>query len=157
MSVRKCPYCGKKMSYLSALMEKSRGEHNCNACHRNSTIYYTKGFKVSIIVTIIAAVAILIVCLLPALRGKILDLLLAFVPFLVFYLCTPIFFKLVPLRPRVNNTEKDKKKRKKGNDYSTPIPQPASGSTRIINVVDESTSKQNVDDGKTRIMPQIKD
>lgn len=162
MNYRRCPYCGKNVSYFSALLEKSRGEHTCSKCHRNSTIYYSRGFKVSILATIIAALIILIVCLLPKFNGKIYDLLWVFLPFMIFYLCTPVFYKLVPLRPRPNNFSADKKRKTKKETYENipPVVQPSSGSTRIIDINKIDAQNQIFENdnknGETKVLPQIK-
>lgn len=102
MKKTKCPYCGKKLGYFSAFAEKKRGEHTCNNCGRHSNIFFSKAYKFLIIFTIILAVLLVAVSISPSYIGNLWCALLVVVPFLLLYLVTPFFLKLVPLKN--NNT-----------------------------------------------------
>lgn len=102
MKKTKCPYCGKKLGYFSAFSEKKRGEHTCNKCGRHSNIFFSKAYKFLIIFTIILAVLLVAVSISPSYIGNLWCALLVVVPFLLLYLVTPFFLKLVPLKN--NNT-----------------------------------------------------
>lgn len=102
MKKTKCPYCGKKLGYFSAFSEKKRGEHTCNNCGRHSNIFFSKAYKFLIIFTILVAVLLVAISISPSYIGNLWCMLLVAVPFLLLYLVTPFFLKLVPLKN--NNT-----------------------------------------------------
>ena len=39
----KCPYCGRKITYGTRLLEKGEGEHYCKHCKKPSNIVLDKG------------------------------------------------------------------------------------------------------------------
>lgn len=102
MKKTKCPYCGKKLGYFSAFAEKKRGEHTCNNCGRHSNIFFSKAYKFLIIFTIILAVLLVVVSISPSYIGNLWCMLLVAIPFLLLYLVTPFFLKLVPLKNNNN-------------------------------------------------------
>lgn len=102
MKKTKCPYCGKKLGYFSAFAEKKRGEHTCKSCGRHSNIFFSKAYKFLILFTIILAVFLVVISISPSYIGNLWCMLLVAVPFLLLYLVTPFFLKLVPLKN--NNT-----------------------------------------------------
>lgn len=129
MNNLKCPYCGKKISYLSSIKERADGEHYCKRCKRNSTIYFVRYIKVFIIVICLIALSMLSLFLFTPLRGNFLCVILMFIPFIVFisaYLC---LFGL-----SLSNTKKGQKEE---NDYTLKLetPKSESGTTRIIQPV----------------------
>lgn len=54
----KCPYCGRKITYGTRLMEKGEGEHICKYCKKPSNIIHDK--KIWMLFTITAIVSLLI-------------------------------------------------------------------------------------------------
>lgn len=102
MKKTKCPYCGKKLGYFSAFSEKKRGEHTCRNCGRHSNIFFSKAYKFLIVFTILIAGLLVAISISPSYIGNLWCALLVFVPFLLLYLVTPFFLKLVPLKN--NNT-----------------------------------------------------
>ena len=102
MKKTKCPYCGKKLGYFSAFSEKKRGEHTCNNCGRHSNIFFSKAYKFLIIFTILVAVLLVVISISPSYIGNLWCMILVAVPFLLLYLVTPFFLKLVPLKNNNN-------------------------------------------------------
>lgn len=102
MKKTKCPYCGKKLGYFSAFSEKKRGEHTCRNCGRHSNIFFSKAYKFLIVFTILIAGLLVAISISPSYIGNLWCALLVVVPFLLLYLVTPFFLKLVPLKN--NNT-----------------------------------------------------
>lgn len=88
---------------MKAFLERDNGEYLCGECGKTSTIYFIKKMNVVIpIVTLVAVVIFILYYLLgdPAsLWGTVLEAL----PFVLFFLSTPFFFRLVPM-----NTESKK-------------------------------------------------
>lgn len=102
MKKTKCPYCGKKLGYFSAFSEKKRGEHTCRNCGRHSNIFFSKAYKFLIVFTILISGLLVAISISPSYIGNLWCALLVVVPFLLLYLVTPFFLKLVPLKN--NNT-----------------------------------------------------
>lgn len=155
-----CPYCGKKVSYISAFLEKSEGEHTCKKCGRNSTIYFRKAIRGAILATIIIAASILIIWLFIGKKDQLWGMLWVFIPFIIFYLCTPLFFRLVPLKMRTAG-QVDKKTIKR-RVYTPAIPTAASGSTKVIPRVSNIggdyvfLDEEKMEDTSTKIIPTVK-
>lgn len=149
----KCPYCGKKISYLSAIRERANGEHSCDKCKRNSTIYFVKNIKVFIIVICLIAAAMLSIFIFTPLRGNFFCIFLMFIPFLLFYFCIPLFIRFVPIKIKA-------KPPKKSDDDGLVMSEPksASGTTRVMKPV----GNERVVDPKgspeyTRMIPKIRE
>src|SRR5574344_1008438 len=100
MKKARCPYCGKTVSYFGVFAEKSKGEHTCKKCGRNSTIYFVSAYKLAITVTIVIALILMCVILFSSFVDKIWGALLIFIPFVALYLATPSFCRLVPIKRR---------------------------------------------------------
>jgi|GEM_PF-1932553 len=111
MKKTRCPYCGKKINYFQAFIERKRGEHTCSHCGRNSTIFFSKSFKIMIGIAILLAIVLVIISVNPYFIGGLWGMLWVALPFLLLYLLTPFFFKLVPLKKKstidVENIESD--------------------------------------------------
>lgn len=135
MKKTKCPYCGKKLGYFSAFTERKRGEHTCSNCGRHSNIFFSKAYKFLIIFTILIAVLLVIISISPYCIGNLWFMILVAIPFLILYLITPFFLKLVPLK---NNNKFDFEK------FDTL----ADDTTTVIDKFDDALSQ-------TKIMSQI--
>lgn len=151
MNNLKCPYCGKKISYLSAIRERANGEHSCDRCKRNATIYFVRNIKIFIVVICLIALAMLSIFLFTPLKGKFYCVLLMFIPFLIFYFCIPLFIRFVPIKHKV-------KTKKNENDIELSEPVSASGTTRIINQVNpDRTVDPKGSPDYTRMIPKIRE
>lgn len=152
MNNLKCPYCGKKISYLSSIKERADGEHYCKRCKRNSTIYFVRNIKIFIIVICLIALAMLSLFVFTPLRGNFLCIFLMFIPFIIFYLCIPLFIRFVPI--------KHKKKVKKEDDSKLKLetPDSESGTTRIIQPISPTmVADPKGDPEYTRMIPKIRE
>ena len=96
----RCPYCGKKLGYFQAFIEKKRGEHTCSHCGRNSTIFFSRTYKVLIVLAILLAVALVIISINPYFIFGLWGMLWVAVPFIILYIITPFFLKLVPIKKK---------------------------------------------------------
>lgn len=96
----RCPYCGKKLGYFQAFIEKKRGEHTCSHCGRNSTIFFSTTYKVLIVLAILLAVALVIISINPYFIFGLWGMLWVAVPFVILYIITPFFLKLVPIKKK---------------------------------------------------------
>lgn len=96
MNQCKCPYCGKRISYFTALSIRRRGEYYCKKCKKESNIHINKTIWVLFIAVLVIALIIMGYYLFMTNRENILFVLLVAVPFLIFYLFTPLFVRLRP-------------------------------------------------------------
>lgn len=99
MKLTKCPYCGRRIPYFSAIIHKDEGEYTCKRCKRESKIAIIKPrLYFLFIVAVILAVLMLIVFMGFTDRTNILWIFLVALPFAVFYLLSPMLIKLIPLK-----------------------------------------------------------
>lgn len=114
--VRKCPYCDSEISYLNALSEISGGEHTCSVCNKNSNIIHDK--KIYIPAAILLAIAVIGAVITLLLGGKshlLLAAVFIIIPSLVFFIITPFYYELYPIKseaitPVVRHKVKSKKR-----------------------------------------------
>ena len=92
----KCPYCGKSISYISAFMMRRKGEYFCKRCKKESNVHIKKTILIFFFFTLAAAVLVLLYYLLLTDKENLWFMLAAAVPFLIFYLFTPLFIRLKP-------------------------------------------------------------
>ena len=92
----KCPYCGKRISYFTALSIRRRGEYYCKKCKKESNIHINKTIWVLFIAVLVAALIIMGYFLFMTNRENFWFVLLVAVPFLLFYLFLPLFVRLRP-------------------------------------------------------------
>lgn len=100
MKRTRCPYCGKKLNYFQAFIERKRGEHICRGCGRNSTIYFPTGYKAVVGVVVILAVILVVIFTSDYFKQNLWCMLYVAIPFFVLYLITPFFLKLVPIKKK---------------------------------------------------------
>ena len=96
MNSCRCPYCGKKISYFTALSIRRRGEYYCKKCKKESNVHIKKTIWVLFFATLVFALIILGYYLLITDRENPLFIFLVAVPFLLFYLFSPLFVRLRP-------------------------------------------------------------
>lgn len=137
----KCPYCGKEVSYFSVFFEKNKGEHKCSKCKRNSTIFFVKAFNFTIGIAIVAAIVIT-VCVLIFNIDSLWNILYVAIPFIILYLITPFFYRLVPIKGRYKTPYVDKNTYKK-NNYKI---NESYDKTRIIPKVDANIGDEEFTD-----------
>lgn len=152
MNNLKCPYCEKKISYLSAIGERANGEHFCDKCKKNSTIYFVKSIKVFIVVICFIALVLLSAFVFTPLRGNFFCIFIMFIPFIAFYFCIPLFIRFVPIRYR-KKIKKPENEPPVGNFVEN-----ASGTTKVLNSseITNKFSKINASPDYTKIIDEVK-
>lgn len=98
MKNRKCPYCGKRISYFTVFNEKQQGEHICQRCGKESKIMIKKNIFVFFLIAIIFAAVIATVWIGLGFINNPIGVLLVAIPLFIFYLCTPRFVRIYPLK-----------------------------------------------------------
>lgn len=95
-----CPYCGKKVDFLTAWVEKTEGEFKCRYCGKASDIKFSDSvIKVSIICEIIAF-AIVLLCMFLSNEFTLYGAFLVLLPFIYFYIRAPYMMELEIIRKR---------------------------------------------------------
>ena len=92
----RCPYCGKRVSYFTALSIRRRGEYYCKRCKKESNVHINKTIWVLFFAVLVLALIIMGYFLIMTDRENIWFVLLVAVPFILFYLFSPLFVRLRP-------------------------------------------------------------
>ncbi len=96
MNSCRCPYCGKRISYFTALSIRRRGEYYCKKCKKESNVHIKKTIWVLFFAALVFALIILGYYLLITDRENPWFVFFVAVPFLLFYLFSPLFVRLRP-------------------------------------------------------------
>ena len=96
MNKCKCPYCGKRISYFTALSIRRRGEYYCKKCKNESTVHINKTIWVMYFAALVIALIIMGYYMLLTDRENLWFVLLVAFPFILFYLFSPLFVRLRP-------------------------------------------------------------
>ena len=98
MKLAKCPYCGRRLSYSSAFMYKSKGEYKCTRCKKESNIFINKKMWLAFTLTMMVAIVAMILIIMYLANKSPFMFLLVMIPFMIFYLFVPFFVNLRPLK-----------------------------------------------------------
>lgn len=96
MNSCRCPYCGKRISYFTALSIRRRGEYYCKRCKKESNVHIKKTIWVMFFAALVFALLIMGYYILLTDRENPWFILFVAVPFLLFYLFSPLFVRLRP-------------------------------------------------------------
>ena len=96
MSPTRCPYCGKKISYLRAFLIRRRGEYFCKKCKKESNIHLKKTIWIFFFFVLLMALAIMGYYTFFTHRENLWFLLFVALPIFIFYLFSPLFVRLRP-------------------------------------------------------------
>lgn len=96
VKLSRCPYCGRKISYIGSMFLKSKGEFNCDRCKCVSNVVINRALYG--IASGVCVLAFLIVVLYTQFgdHGSLLGILWVLLPFLAFYILIPFFVTLEP-------------------------------------------------------------
>ena len=92
----KCPYCGKSINYVSTLIMRRKGEYFCKRCKKESNVYIKKTILILFLFTVAFSVMALLYYLFLTDRENLWFMLIVALPYVIFYLCTPLFIRLKP-------------------------------------------------------------
>ena len=144
MKLTRCPYCGKKISYLSAFSIRRRGEYFCNKCKKESNIHIRKTIFIPFVLMLILSLLILGFFLFFTSRENLWFMLLVAAPFFFFYILTPFFVRLKPKKKHMDalyDTEMIE---------ASTIPDPTAGTEKTVPhfvddiVLEDDTFKPNI-------------
>lgn len=114
MENRKCPYCSKRISYVSAYASRRKAEYVCERCGKESRVVINRKVIPAFVLAAVIAVAIMAGWIFADLADNPLGILLVAVPLIIFTVISPKFVKLVPLK----KYKKSMEARKAGIEYS---------------------------------------
>lgn len=115
MKVKKCPYCGRRISYFNIFLEKRKGEHICYRCGKESRIVVNKLIFLFFLVAILISATITALWIGLGYYDNPIGILLVAIPLFIFYMITPRFLKILPLKKYKKSMEAAKAAR----EYST--------------------------------------
>ncbi len=116
MKVKKCPYCGKRISYFTIFNEKKQSEHICRRCGKESKIIVNKKIYLYFLIAIAVSAVIVTVWIGLGFINNPIGIILVAVPLLIFYFCTPKFEKVYPLKKYKKSMEAAKAAREYGGE-----------------------------------------
>ena len=86
MNKCKCPYCGKRISYFTALSIRRRGEYYCKKCKKESNVHINKTIWVMFFAALVLALIIMGYYLFLTNKENLWFVLFVAIPFILFYL-----------------------------------------------------------------------
>lgn len=102
MKLTKCPYCGKKLTYFQAFFNRTRGEFFCNKCKKESNILIKKTLLIPFFIALLFSLVILFAFFFMTDKTNLWFMLFVIIPFLGFYLFTPLFVVLKPRKKHMD-------------------------------------------------------
>ncbi len=102
MKLTKCPYCGKKITYLQAFFNRTRGEFFCNKCKKESNILIKKTLLIPFFIALFFSLLILFAFFFMTDKTNLWFMLFVIIPFIGFYLLTPLFVVLKPRKKHMD-------------------------------------------------------
>lgn len=127
MNIKKCPYCGKRISYSSVFYCRRKSEYVCERCGKESRVVINKKIVFAFIVCALISIAIMAGWIVAGLAYNPLGILFVALPLLVFTFISTKFLKFEPLK----KYKKSMEARKAGIEYSDNL---------MVNELDEKES-----------------
>ena len=84
MKMRKCPYCGRRISYTSSFASRRKAEYICQKCGKESKVAVDKKVILFFIVAVVISLAIMAGWILAGLVSNPLGILLVAIPLIIF-------------------------------------------------------------------------
>lgn len=98
MKGKKCPYCGRRISYLTVFHEKKHGIYECSRCKKESKIKTDNKLLIAFLAVILIIILYVIFWFSSGLYTNPLGIIPPAVLLLIFYFCSPLFIRFVPLK-----------------------------------------------------------
>lgn len=98
MKDKRCPYCGKRISYLSVFASRKKGEITCSRCGKNSKVYVSRKIFIIFLIFALMSLAIMTACVFAKTLNNPFFILLVAVPLLIFMFMTPMFVSYEPFK-----------------------------------------------------------
>ena len=114
MKNNKCPYCSKRISYITAFSSRRKAEYVCEKCGRESRVVINRKVIFAFALAALIAIAIMLIWVFSGLSHNPLGILLTALPLVIFAVLSPKFVRLAPLK----KYKKSMEARKAGIEYS---------------------------------------
>lgn len=111
---KRCPYCGRRISYFSAYACRRKAEYVCERCGKESRIVISKLIYPLFIIVAVFALAIMGMWFFFKQLSNPWGIVLVAAPLLIFMALTPLFVQLEPLK----KYQKSMEAKKAGIEYS---------------------------------------
>lgn len=98
MKMRKCPYCGRRISYTSSFASRRKAEYICQKCGKESKVAVDKKVILFFIVAVVISLAIMAGWILAGLVSNPLGILLVAIPLIIFTAASPSFVHYEPYK-----------------------------------------------------------
>lgn len=105
MKNKKCPYCGRRISYFTVFHEKKHGLYTCTRCKKESKIKTDFRLIVAFIALCLAVVLFIIMWNSSKNYNNFLGVVIVALALLIFYFLTPLFVRFVPLKKYRRHSE----------------------------------------------------
>lgn len=105
---QRCPYCGRRMSYINAYFSRRKAQYTCTRCGKESRVVISKIIIPVFIIVAVISLAIMGLWFLFKLLSNPLGILLVAAPLVIFLLFTPKFVYLEPLKKYKKSMEAKK-------------------------------------------------
>ena len=108
MKIRKCPYCGRRISYTSAFASRRKAEFVCQKCGKESKVAVNKKVILIFILAVVISLAIMSGWIMAGLSSNPLGILLVAIPLIIFAALTPSFVHYEPFKKYKKSMEAKK-------------------------------------------------
>ena len=138
MKGNKCPYCGRRISYMTTFHEKNHGVYECTRCKKESKIKIDKKLIITFIVLVLIIILYIVFWRSSGLYNNILGIIPPVILLTAFYFSTPLFIKYIPLKRFLDDI-------KKSEESGSSVTDTISADEYIFNrkVFDEIKNKRN--------------
>ncbi len=114
MRVKKCPYCGKRVSYSLAFSSRRKALYICPRCGKESKVTINKKILILFAICVLIAVAIMMIWIFADLTSNPLGIILVALPLVIFTFISTRFLNYEPLK----KYKKSMEAKKAGIEYS---------------------------------------
>ena len=105
MNSKKCPYCGRRISYFTVFHEKKHGLYTCTRCRKESKIKTDFRLIVAFIAMCLAVVIFMILWYSSKNYNNFFGVVIIALALMIFYFMTPLFVRFVPLKKYKRHSE----------------------------------------------------
>lgn len=105
MKGKKCPYCGRRISYFTVFHEKKHGLYTCTRCKKESKIKTDFRLIIAFIALCLAVILFIVLWNSSPNYNNFLGVVIVALAVMIFYFSTPVFIRFVPLKKYTKKRE----------------------------------------------------
>lgn len=114
MKSKKCPYCGRRVSYISSFSSRRKAEYVCARCGKESKVVVNKAIYLVFALFVVIAIAIMVVAFVTDSVNNPIYMALVALSLIIFMFISPLFLHFEPFK----KYRKSMEARKAGIEYS---------------------------------------